>query len=124
MGVLAGRYPDGVHFPKDSRASRRGGIYAERVTARGVEVGREFMAVAQEHGISPAQLAVLWAKDQPGITAPIVGPRTLDQLLLLVPVMEMGLNEALREKCDALVPPGTAVASFHNSAPWMKARLI
>ncbi len=124
MGVLAGRYPDGVQFPEDSRASRRGGIYAERVTPRGVEVGREIAAVAREHDIPPAQLAVLWAKDQPGITAPIIGPRTVDQLLHLAPVMEMSLDDALREKCDALVPPGTAVASFHNSAPWMKARLI
>jgi len=124
MGVLAGRYPDGVHFPPDSRAAKRGGIYAERVTPKGVEVGKQFSAIAQEHGISPAQLAVLWAKEQPGITAPIIGPRTVDQLLHLVPVMEMGLDDAVREKCDALVPPGTAVASFHNSAPWMKARLI
>jgi aryl-alcohol dehydrogenase-like predicted oxidoreductase len=124
MGVLAGRYPDGVHFPPDSRAAKRGGIYAERVTPRGVEVGRQFSDIAKERGISPAQLAVLWAKEQPGITAPIIGPRTVDQLLHLVPTMEMRLDDALREKCDALVPPGTAVASFHNSAPWMKARLI
>jgi len=124
MGVLAGRYPDGIRFPPDSRAAIRGGIYAERVTPQGVEVGKQFSAVAQEYGFSPAQLAVLWAKEQPGITAPIIGPRTLDQLLHLVPIMEKTLDEAIREKCDALVPPGTAVASFHNSAPWMKARLI
>ena len=124
MGVLAGRYPDGGYFPEDSRASRRGGIYAERVTPRGVEVGRRFSAIAREHGLSPAQLAVLWVKDQPGVTAPIIGPRTVDQLLDLVPVMEMRLDEALREKCDALVPPGTAVVNFHNSAPWMKARIV
>lgn len=124
MGVLAGRYPDGAHFPPDSRASRRGGIYAERVTPRGVEVGRQFIAIANENGISPAQMAVLWAKEQPGITAPIIGPRTLDQLLYLVPTVEMRLDEVLREKCDALVPPGTAVANFHNSALWMKARRI
>jgi aryl-alcohol dehydrogenase-like predicted oxidoreductase len=124
MGVLAGRYPDSVHFPPDSRASRRGGIYAERVTPRGVEVGRQFIAIANENGISPAQMAVLWAKEQPGITAPIIGPRTLDQLLHLVPTIEMCLDEVLREKCDALVPPGTAVANFHNSALWMKGRRI
>ena len=124
MGVLAGRYPDGVHFPPDSRAAQRGGIYAERVTSRGVEVGRQFAALARDHGIPPAQLAVLWAKDQPGVTAPIIGPRTADQLREFIPTMDMALDEAVRAKCDLLVPPGTAVASFHNSAPWMKARLI
>jgi aryl-alcohol dehydrogenase-like predicted oxidoreductase len=124
MGVLAGRYPDGKNFPKDSRAALRGGIYAERVTARGVEVGRQFIQIAQEHSISPAQLAVLWAKEQPGITAPIIGPRTVGQLRHLVPTMEMILDESIREKCDALVAPGSAVANFHNSAPWMKMKLL
>jgi len=120
MGVLAGRYPDGTRFPQDSRAALRGGIYAGRVTAKGVSVGRQFIRIAQETDKTPAQLAVLWAKDQPGVTAPIIGPRTLDQLRHFLPVLEMALDEETRAKCDKLVPPGSVVANFHNSAPWMK----
>ena len=123
MGVLAGRYPDGVRFPGDSRAAIRGGIYAERVTPAGVEVGKRFVRLAGEHGISPARLAVLWVKDQPGITAPLIGPRTLEQLEHFLPVAGMSLSPELRNACDELVPPGSAVANFHNSAPWMKARI-
>jgi aryl-alcohol dehydrogenase-like predicted oxidoreductase len=123
MGVLAGRYPDGVRYPADSRAALRGGIYAERVTPAGVEVGKRFVRLAGEHGIAPAQMAVLWAKDQPGITAPLIGPRTLEQLRSFLPVAEMSLSEELRRACDDLVPPGSVVANFHNSAPWMKARV-
>lgn len=123
MGILAGRYTDAGNPPPDSRAARRGGIYAERVTRRGVEVGRRFVRLAQEHGIDAAQLAILWVKDQPGVTAPIIGPRTVAQLENLLPVLEMSLSEELRAACDALVPPGSAVANFHNSAPWMKMRL-
>ena len=124
MGILAGRYADAVDPPAESRASLRGGIYAERVTARGIEVGRRFVALARERGVSPAQLAVLWVKDQPGITAPLIGPRTLEQLEHFLPVMEMQLDEQLRAACDALVPPGSAVANFHNSAPWMKMQIL
>jgi aryl-alcohol dehydrogenase-like predicted oxidoreductase len=124
MGILAGRYADATDTPADSRASLRGGIYAERVTARGIEVGRRFVQLAGEHGISPAQLAVLWVKDQPGITAPLIGPRTLEQLEHFLPVMEMKLDDQLSAACDALVPPGSAVANFHNSAPWMKMRIL
>ena len=123
MGVLAGRYPDGLRFPSDSRAALRGGIYSERVTPRGVEAGRAFAGIARRAGLPPAQLAVLWAKGQPGVAAPIIGPRTLDQLLHLLPVAEMSLAPDVRQACDALVPPGTAVANFHNSAPWMKMRI-
>ncbi len=124
MGILAGRYADAVDMPAESRASLRGGIYAERVTARGIEVGRRFVLLARERGISPAQLAVLWVKDQPGITAPLIGPRTLEQLEHFLPVMEMQLDDQLNAACDALVPPGSAVANFHNSAPWMKMQIL
>jgi aryl-alcohol dehydrogenase-like predicted oxidoreductase len=123
MGILAGRYRDADRPPPDSRAARRGGIYAERVTVRGIVVGDQFVQLARQHGIDPAQLAILWVKDQPGITAPIIGPRTLAQLENLLPVLQMSLSPELRAACDALVPPGSAVANFHNTAPWMKMRL-
>jgi aryl-alcohol dehydrogenase-like predicted oxidoreductase len=123
MGLLAGRYSGRSGFPADSRANLRGGIYADRITARATTVGNEFVRLAQSFGISPAQLAVLWVKDQPGITAPLVGPRTLGQLEHLLPVLEMSLDEALRAACDELVPQGSAVANFHNSAGWMKMQL-
>jgi hypothetical protein len=35
----------------------------------------------------------------------------------------MSLDETLRAACDKLVPPGSAVANFHNSAGWMKMQL-
>jgi aryl-alcohol dehydrogenase-like predicted oxidoreductase len=124
MGVLAGRYSDGHRFPKNSRAALRGGIYAERVTDRGVSVGKEFMKIAKEHSLSAAQLAVLWVKDQPGITSPIIGPRTVEQLKHFLPTADIKLDDSLRKKCDALVPPGSVVANFHNSAPWMKMKIV
>ncbi|UCC55022.1 MAG: aldo/keto reductase [Anaerolineaceae bacterium] len=120
MGILAGRYDDETTYPTGSRAALEGGIYAERVTARGIALGRAFSQVAQEAGLSAAQLAILWVKDQPGITAPLVGPRTLDQLEHLLPVLEMSLPADVRQACDALVPPGSAAVNFHNTAPWMK----
>ncbi|KAA3659771.1 MAG: aldo/keto reductase [Chloroflexi bacterium] len=124
MGILAGRYADAATYPTESRASLRGGIYADRVTARGIEVGNRFVALAKEHNLSPVQLAVLWVKDQPGITAPLIGPRTMAQLEHYLTVMEMFLSDELRTACDELVPPGTAVANFHNSAPWMKMKIV
>jgi aryl-alcohol dehydrogenase-like predicted oxidoreductase len=122
-GMLAERYDNAQSFPAESRAALRGGIYAEHITARGIEVGRKFAQAAREAGLSPAQLAVLWVKDQRGVTAPLIGPRTLEQLEHFLPVLEMKLDDSLRAACDELVPPGSAVANFHNSAPWMRMRL-
>ena len=124
MGVLAGRYTDPGKYPEGSRAALRGGFYADRVTARGIEVGNEFANIAKQLGLIPAQLAVLWCKDQPGITAPLIGPRTIEQLDPLLPIVEMELDDDTRDACDALVPPGSAVVNFHNTADWMKARIL
>lgn len=123
MGVLAGRYDDAERLPEDSRAVYRGGFYRQRVTPRGVEVGRRFRSIAADLGLASAQLALLWAKDQPSVTAPLMGPRTLAHLEELLPVAEMSLDEETRAACDALVPPGSAVADFHNTSGWMKMSL-
>ena len=124
MGVLAGRYTDADAYPEDSRANLRGGFYADRVTRRGIEVGIEFTKIAQQEGLSAAQLAILWSKDQPGITAPLIGPRTMEHLKPLLPVLEMSLSEEARTMCDELVSPGSCVASFHNTADWMKMQIV
>ncbi|MGA8541364.1 MAG: aldo/keto reductase [Terriglobales bacterium] len=124
MGLLAGRYQEDSARPADSRASLRGGIYAERVTDRAIRIGNKFVKLAKSFGMSPSQMAMTWVKDQPGITAPLIGPRTLEQLDHLLPVLEMQLTEAMKVACDELVPPGSAVANFHNTSGWMKTRLI
>jgi 1-deoxyxylulose-5-phosphate synthase len=124
MGILAGRYSHERTYPSGSRAELRGGIYAARVSEAGIETGNQFVKLAQAHQMAPAQLAVLWVKDQPGITAPIIGPRTLEQLDHLLPVMERQLSDEIQASCDQLVPPGSAVANFHNTAPWMKMKIL
>ena len=124
MGVLLGRYSSAKDYPEDSRAALRGGIYAERVTEKGIEVGDRFVQMAKETGISPAQLSILWVKDQDGITAPLIGPRSVKQLEELLPVLEMQLDKDLRKTCDGLVPPGSAAANFFNSAEWMKMKIL
>jgi len=122
-GILVGRYQDASAPPPDSRAALRGGIYAERVTPRGIAAGRRFVAMAEAAGISPARLGLLWVKEQPGVVAPLYGPRTVAQLEHVLPILEMTLSDELRQACDAINPPGSAVANFHNSAPWMKMRI-
>ena len=121
QGVLAGRYQVGEPLPVDSRAGRLpGSVYAERVTERGVQAGQQFLELARRSGKTPGQLALTWCKDQPGITAPIVGPRTLAQLQDLLPVLEMTLSDEERLACDAINPPGGVITNFHNTAGWMK----
>jgi len=122
-GVLAGRYTDANTYPEGSRAALRGSFYADRITQTGVEVGKRFSALAKQAGLSAAQLALLWVRDQPGITAPLIGVRSMEQFEPLLAVKDMRLDDGLRTACDELVPPGSAVANFHNTADWMKMKI-
>lgn len=122
-GILAGRYSEGG-YPKDSRASRAGKMFTDRISDRGKEVAVEMGKMAQERDMTASQLALLWAKDQAGITAPIIGPRTMQQLEDALGILDKSLEEADRPLFDELVHPGNAVADFHNSNDWMKARVL
>lgn len=118
MGMLAGRYEQGRSG--DTRAALRGGIYAERVTDAGIRVGNAFAALAREHGLEPAQAAYAWVIAQPGITAAIIGPKTVAQVASALPAAELALPAELLVAADQLVTPGSVVASFFNSAAWMR----
>ena len=122
-GILAGRYLDQAGYPESSRAARSGAMFTERITQKANLVAAQLKSLAQERGLTSSQLALLWAKDQPGVTSPIIGPRTLAQLEDALGILEKSLPEADRPLFDALVHPGNAVADFHNSNDWMKARV-
>ncbi len=123
MGVLAGRYADDNIRPEGSRASLRGGIYADRVSQKAVEAGNQFVRVAREVGIDPARLAIAWVMNQPAVVAPLIGPKSVEQLEHLLPVMDMTISADVAAACDTICAPGSAVANFHNSAPWMRMRI-
>ncbi len=126
-GILAGKYTlamiDEDGYPEGSRAERSGEMFRSRVTSEGVKVAARVQDMALERGMNAAQLATLWCKEQPGVTAPIIGPRTMQHLDDALSVLDQHLTEEDRRRFDALVHPGNAVADFHNSNPWMKARL-
>jgi aryl-alcohol dehydrogenase-like predicted oxidoreductase len=122
MGMLAGRYPVDRPFPKGSRAAANPqGIYADRINRRGLQVAARVPEIASQYGLTPAQVSLLWVKDQPGITSPIIGPRTPEQLAEMLQVADMHADDDLRVAFDELNPPGMAVSHFHNTSGWMKA---
>jgi aryl-alcohol dehydrogenase-like predicted oxidoreductase len=125
MGILAGRYSQTNEYPEDSRARLWDtSAVKARVTQRGIDVGQTVGRMAQERGLTASQLSLLWTKDQPGVTAPIIGPRTLAHLEDALAILDKTLAEADRPLFDELVHPGNAVADFHNSNDWMKARIV
>ncbi len=125
MGMLAGRYGVDARFPEGSRAAKNPqGIYAQRINRRGLRVAAQLQDVAKKCRLTPGQLALLWVKEQPGITSAIVGSRDLPQLDEMVAIAEMRLDDEIRVELDGLNPPGTAVANFHNTSGWMQMKIL
>ncbi|GAA1014155.1 oxidoreductase [Acrocarpospora pleiomorpha] len=64
-------------------------------------------------GEDPADVAVAWLLRQPGVTAPIIGPRTVEQLDAAVRAFEVNLDEATLARLDEIFPgPGPAPEAY------------
>lgn len=53
----------------------------------------------------PAVVALAWLLHNPLVTAPIIGPRTMEQLTSSIPAIELKLDEATLKKLDEIFPP-------------------
>jgi len=120
QGVLAGRYQDADTIPNDSRGAFKK-IYADRITPKGIEVARKMAERAAAKDCTPAQLAVAWVLNQPGITAAIIGPRTLAHFSDLLLAADVHLEESDLAFFDKLVPAGTNVSDHFNTCGWKPA---
>jgi aryl-alcohol dehydrogenase-like predicted oxidoreductase len=63
--------------------------------------------VAEEAGLSLVHLAVAWVANHPAVTAPIIGPRTMEQFKTQIGAADVRLEPAILDRIDEIVPPGT-----------------
>jgi aryl-alcohol dehydrogenase-like predicted oxidoreductase len=62
-----------------------------------------------ELGAPPAEVALAWLLENPAVTAPIIGPRTKEQLESAIRAVELDLDDATLKKLDGIFPgPGGA----------------
>ena len=67
----------------------------------------------EKHGVEPGQAALAWLLTRPGVTGPIVGPRTSGQLDSAVRAVELELSEELLAGLDEIFPgPGPSPEAF------------
>ncbi|MET7935518.1 aldo/keto reductase [Streptomyces sp. NPDC005322] len=77
-------------------------------TERTWAVVDEVRAVAEERGVSMAQVALAWLLDRPGVTSVILGARTVEQLEDNLAAAELRLSEAELARLDKVSDPGAA----------------
>jgi aryl-alcohol dehydrogenase-like predicted oxidoreductase len=99
-GLLAG----GVQEAQSGRRASEG--KEERYAKRREQFSRH-EALCSELGEKPAEVALAWLLRNPAVTAPIVGPRTLDQLSGGLRALEITLDDDASKRLDEIWPgPG------------------
>jgi aryl-alcohol dehydrogenase-like predicted oxidoreductase len=119
-GLLTGRYRDGARRPEGmSRFAGEDGYLDSILTEAFFERIGPFCDLAAGRGVTPSQLALAWCAHQPGITSPIIGPRTLEHLEEHLAALAITLNAEDHAALDRLFPPGGMISPFfeRDSSP-------
>ncbi|MEA2372043.1 MAG: hypothetical protein QOH12_2437 [Solirubrobacteraceae bacterium] len=108
-GWLSGRYRKGVERPESTRAARLPGRYDLTLPGnqRKLDAADALAGVADDAGITLIELALAFVMRHPAVTAPIIGPRTMEQLESQLPAAEVVLSDDVLDRIDEIVPPGT-----------------
>ena len=104
-GVLAGKYTqadlDHGGGKADPAGTRKNVAAANgSLTAEGLAIAEVVKGIAKELGKTPSQVAIAWTLLEPGVTAPILGARTLKQLEDNFGALDVELTESHRARLE------------------------
>lgn len=104
-GLLTGKYR-GDATPPGSRRSINA-VLGGRISEHSVPVADAYVALAEEHGLDPAQMAIAWCLTRPFMTSAIIGATTEAQLATNLAAADLTLPEPVR----------TGIATIHRKNP-------
>ncbi|SDC96725.1 aldo/keto reductase [Glycomyces harbinensis] len=111
---LAGGLLGGVLGEQAATGRRSGEHFAARVEEHRPQL-EQYEAFAAKKGVAPAVLGLAWVLHQPGVTGPIIGPRTMSQLEDAVAALDVELDEADLKTLDEIFPgPGGAAPEAYS----------
>jgi aryl-alcohol dehydrogenase-like predicted oxidoreductase len=109
-GFLTGRYRRGAAVDLTAgRPARTPARFDPALPGNAAKYAavEELVAVAEEVGCSLPELAVAFTAAHPAVTSTIIGPRTMEQLEGLLKGAALTLDDAVLDRIDEIVPPGT-----------------
>jgi aryl-alcohol dehydrogenase-like predicted oxidoreductase len=112
-GWLSGRWRKDAELPGSTRADRLPARYDLSLPGnqRKLDAVEELAQLAEQSGLTLIQLALAFVLNHPAITAPIIGPRTMEHLESQLAAADVVLDAALLDRIDEIVPPGTTVSA-------------
>jgi len=84
----------------------------------------QYLAFCERRNVSPVRFALAWCGVQPGVTAPIIGPRTMEQLDEYLAALEYAVDDAACKEMDTIFEPGTHVSNYYSANFGPNARWI
>jgi aryl-alcohol dehydrogenase-like predicted oxidoreductase len=110
-GWLTGRYRKGQDIPETHRAQRIPGRYDLSIPGNQAKLDavEELAVLAEDAGLSLIHLALAFTLTHPAVTAPIIGPRTMEQLESQLGVVDVTLSVDILDRIDKIVPPGVSL---------------
>ena len=115
-GWLSGRWRKGQDAPGSTRAERLPQRYDLSLpqNQRKLDAAEELAKLADETGISLIHMAIAFVLRHPAVTAPIIGPRTMEQLESQLGADEIELSDEVLDRIDEIVPPGVNINPIDN----------
>lgn len=111
-GQLSGKYLAGK--PKEGRYVQSDPM--NRVNAASTAKIAKLKKIADREGLSLTQLSLAWVANQPGITSPIIGARTLEQLKESAEACCLTLKPKTLEQIDAIFPPQSNLVDYYSAS--------
>lgn len=106
-GWLTGRVRKHQDAPETNRSRMVPGFFDDAAKLDAVE---QLALLAEDAGVSLVHLALAFVMQHPGVTAPIIGPRTMDQLTSQLGAVDVVLPTDVLDRIDEIVPPGRNVS--------------
>ena len=106
-GFLSGNRPREKQAGDTARAKSDAFAHDMYYTDGDFEIVDNLKSLATEHNVGPAQLALAWMLNKPGITAPIIGATKMHQLEELVAVADLKLAPEVIAQLEAPYQPKT-----------------
>ena len=113
-GFLTGKYRRGEARPADARYQDEN-QNADLFSDAAFNVLDVVLAIAEEKGCTPSQFSLAWCAQQPGITSPIVGIRTMEQMEDNLGAIEVQVTDEDRERIDEVAPPGGVIRRYYRA---------
>lgn len=113
-GFFSDRYTRDNPPPEGSRyeAFWRGFYRQDFAGTQVFDVQEAVLALAKEKGVSGYALALAWCLSRPGVTSPIIGPRTIEQLADSLSAQNFTLSEEDHARLNAVAPPESVTVSY------------